>query len=96
MRERLPHGVVLTPEQQDKFIRQTLDSLIERALVVQEARRKMKNPKHWDMFMGEAEKVWRERELPELVQKYHASDEFQLKEKLAAKGRSLEDMRQAF
>jgi parvulin-like peptidyl-prolyl isomerase len=76
--------------------KQTLDGLIDRSLLVQEAKRAIKNPKQVDKFMEMADKVWRDEQLPPLEYRYHVDTEQQLRDKLAEEGRSLDAMSQAF
>lgn len=56
----------------------------------------MKKPEQIKHFMTIAEKVWRDEELPPLLRKFKVSNEYQLKEPLAAKGQSLDQMREAY
>ncbi len=75
---------------------QMLDHLIERSIVYQEAKRELKKPENLERFMRIAEKYWREEELPPLLRKMHADNEYQLKERLTEQGKSYEKMRQDF
>ena len=76
--------------------RSVLDMLIERSLIVHEARIKLKNPKQIDMFMEMADKSFREDELPPLLRRNGAADELDLKRKLAQRGESLDEMRESY
>ena len=76
--------------------RTVLDNLIERTLIVQEARRKLKNPKQIDMFMEMADKAWREEKLPPLLRRTASADELDLKRKMAEKGQSLDELRESY
>ena len=73
-----------------------LEDLIEQSLVLQEARRKIKDPKQLSMFNEMADKAFRDEELPPLLRKYHAVNEYELKQKLAEKGMSLDAKRESF
>jgi peptidyl-prolyl cis-trans isomerase SurA len=60
-----------------------LMGLIERSLLIQEAKREVKNPKQLDQVLDYAEKLWHDEELPPLLKKYMAENEYQLKQKMA-------------
>jgi parvulin-like peptidyl-prolyl isomerase len=77
-------------------VKYTLDSLIERSLLVQEAKHAIKDSKQLDKMMEIAEQVWRTEQVPQLKQRFSAETEQQLKEKLAASGRSLDHMHTTF
>jgi peptidyl-prolyl cis-trans isomerase SurA len=87
----------LEKRKQTVFVaRQTLEALIERSMLVQEAKRQIKDPKQIDRLMEVADKAWREEELPLMVRGNHVDNEQQLKDKLAEQGRSLDSIRKAF
>ncbi len=73
-----------------------LEDLIEQSLIIQEARRQLKNPKQLTMFNEMADKAFRDEELPPLLRKYHAVNEYELKQRLAEKGLSLDAKRESF
>jgi parvulin-like peptidyl-prolyl isomerase len=75
---------------------QVLDMLIERSMIVQEAKREMKKPEMLKMFMKTAEKYWREEELPPLLRSMAVTNEYELKQKLAEQGKSLDSMIESF
>lgn len=75
---------------------QILDMLIERSTIIQEARREMKDPKRLNMFMDIAVKQWRENEIPPMLRKMAVTNEYELKQKLAEQGQSLDAMREAY
>ena len=86
-------------EQIDMLRRATLDNLIDRSLLVQDAKRHMatkKDTKMLDRFIEEADRVFRENEILPLERKYHVDTEYQVKEKLAEEGRSITQMQQEF
>ncbi len=77
----------------------TLDALIDRSLLVQDAKRHISNKKDTkmiDRFNEEADRIFRESEILPLQKKYHLDNENQLREKLAEEGRSLSQMQQNF
>jgi hypothetical protein len=80
----------------DMLARETLTSLIDRSLLVQEAKRHIKDKKMLDRAMEEADKIWRDEEVLPLERQYTVDSEQKLKEKLADEGRSLDAMRQSF
>jgi parvulin-like peptidyl-prolyl isomerase len=74
----------------------TLNGLIDRSLLVKEAKKKLKDPKMLDRFYEESDQVFREREILPLQRQYACDSESQLKERLAQSGRSLNQMQQSF
>lgn len=73
-----------------------LNGLIDRTLVVQDARRQVKDKVQWAILMEYTLKAWREKELPGLIRKYKVADEYQLKQALQAEGESLDEMANSF
>ncbi len=73
-----------------------LEHLIEQSLVLQEAKRKMKNPKMKQNFDEFVNKRWREEKLPGLLQKTATTNEYELKRKLAEQGQSYAEMQDAY
>lgn len=73
-----------------------LQELIERSIVVQEAKRELKKPEAIKMVMADAEKSWREEELSPMLRKYSATNEYELKEKLKEHDVSLDEMRDTY
>jgi parvulin-like peptidyl-prolyl isomerase len=71
----------------------TLNGLIDRALLVQAAKKKIKDMK---AFNDELDRAWMEKELPPLLREYNVSNIHELKRKLAGMGRSLDQMRDDF
>ena len=92
----VPAGQSPTRDELNMIGRSVLDMLIERSLIVHEARIKLKNPKQIEMFMEMADKAFREDELPHLLRRNGAADELDLKQKLAQQGESLDDMRESY
>ncbi len=75
----------------------TLYKMIDQALVLQEAKKKMfKNPKAKQAIDEVVEKVWKSEELPPLLRKTTSSNVHELKIKLTAEGKSYEAMKDAF
>ncbi len=84
------------PQQANMMARQTLETLIDRTMILQEARREMKKPQQWTMFTDYVEKAWREKEVTALCRKAGVEDEFALKKKMEAKGESLDELKDAY
>jgi len=85
------------PADELNMIAQTiLAGLIERSLIVQEAKRQLKDKKQMDRIHEAADKYWREEGLPPLLRQYMVENEYQLKEKISESGRSLEALRQNY
>jgi parvulin-like peptidyl-prolyl cis-trans isomerase-like protein len=82
-------------DEQNHVIRGVLRNLIERTLLVQEAKHIIKT-KQFDQFMDVADKVWREEQLPPLEYHYAVTSEPLLRERLKEQGVSLETMHQTF
>lgn len=91
-----PRWQKATPDQKYQIIGEVLDSLIDRLMLVQAARKELHDPKKWETFSGAVEQEWREKELPALVLRYKAKDEYDLERKLAELGESLADKHEAF
>jgi peptidyl-prolyl cis-trans isomerase SurA len=73
-----------------------LESLIDRSLLAQEAKRNISDPKMLARINEEADKIFHDNEIVPLERKHNVKTEEQLKERLAASGRSLDAMRQSF
>ena len=99
VKERIPEGVRASDiprSQMNMIARTTLDQLIERAMLIQAAKRKLKTDKNWDQMMRAFDRMWQEHELPEVLTKYHAADLHELKLVLKQRGRSYETLREEF
>jgi len=99
----LPKGKEFDSEHQLEMANQinmlridALDGLIERSTLFQEAKRHIKDPKILARVYEEADKIWHDNEILPLEREYNVDNEQQLQERLAARGRSLESMRQGF
>lgn len=85
------------PANELNMIAQTiLAGLIERSLVAQEAKRQLKDPKQMNRVTEAANQYWKEQGVPPLLRQYMVENEYQLKEKIAETGRSLETLRQDY
>lgn len=96
-RTYLPKGEVLPPDQLNDLTQNLLESLIDRQLYIQEAKRRfLKSDKQRQMFDDLALKEWKQREIPRLIQKHKVANEYELRDKIEAQGGSLELMRRTF
>ena len=75
---------------------ETLENLIDRCLLVQEAKRNIKDKKMLDQVYEKSDEMWHVNEILPLERKYNVDSELQLKEKLAAESRSLDAMKESF
>ncbi len=82
--------------QKEIMARQLFEGLIDRSVLVQEAKRHIKDKKMLDRAYETADKVWREEEIVPLERKYMVDSEAKLRERLAEEGRSFDAMRQNF
>ena len=73
-----------------------LDRLIEQSLVLQEAKRRMKNPKMKQQFDDFIDKRWHDEKLPGMLQKYGSANEYELRRKLTNEGLSYSDMMETY
>lgn len=87
----------LPDDQKYAMIRDTLDSLIDRTLIIQEARRaQFKKADQWRKFSEYIDKHWNEKELPALLRKEGVADEIALRRKMDARGESLDDVKESW
>ncbi|MFO0908475.1 MAG: peptidyl-prolyl cis-trans isomerase [Isosphaeraceae bacterium] len=94
-RRSLPNGP-LRPEDNYALAKSVLDELVDRTIVTQEARRLIKDPKQLQMFTKQADKMWLEEELPPLLRQTSSANIYELKQKLAERDESLDEIREAF
>jgi peptidyl-prolyl cis-trans isomerase SurA len=94
--KRHPPGRELSKQELNMVAKNVLAGLIERSLLVQEAKRELKNPKQITRVNEAADKFWKEEELPPLLRQYMVDNEFQLRQKFADAGRSLEALHQNY
>ncbi|MDB5349513.1 MAG: parvulin-like peptidyl-prolyl isomerase [Planctomycetota bacterium] len=84
-----------SPEQANMMARDTLETLIDRTLILQEERRRRK-PQQWTTFADYVDKIWREKELTAMCRKAGVEDEFSLRKKMESQGESLDDHHEAY
>jgi hypothetical protein len=95
-RIRGPEYARLPREQQLLLQKQALEYVIDRAMLIQEARKRLKNPKQWDAFKDSIEKDWTDRELPALIAHAHVANEYELEQALARDHQSLSEIHENF
>jgi parvulin-like peptidyl-prolyl isomerase len=78
------------------LVAQALDGLIDQSLLVQEAKRHIKDKQMLEKAYEQADKIYYDNEIIPLMRQYKVDTEGQLKEKLAEDGKSLDGMRLAF
>ncbi len=76
--------------------RSTLESLIETSLILQEARRQFPDPAGLGAALAEADGRWAEGEVPKIAAREHAASEGELRDRLARKAQSLDDLREMY
>ena len=98
VREQLrkaPPGAVPSPEERNMLAGAVLTNLIDRKLILQEAKRQLKGP-GMDKFKRYIDQRWEEEELPHLIEKAKVPNKYVLKHQLAEKGESLDRMHADF
>ncbi len=86
----------LSVRSKNELARQSLEDLVDRTLLIQEAKRLVKDEKKFDLVMKDADKYWRENELKSMLQRTHMGSESELASKLKSEGLSLEEVRDDF
>jgi peptidyl-prolyl cis-trans isomerase SurA len=80
----------LPREQKHEICAALMKELINQSLLLQEAKHTIKSQKMYDQFTEEADRFWREDQLPQLEVEFAAENESQLREKLKEHGRSFD------
>ena len=78
------------------LVGEALRGLVDQSLLVQEAKRHIKDKKMLENLYETADKVFYDNEVLPLQRQYNVENERQLKERLAEDGKSLDGMRQTF
>jgi peptidyl-prolyl cis-trans isomerase SurA len=94
-RKGMPAGQ-LSPADNYMLAKSVLKEMVDRAMVLQEAKREIKNPKQLDLFMKQADKIWSDEELPPLLRQTSSANVYELKQKLAERDESLDEIRESF
>lgn len=93
----LPEGQSLSNEERDQLAGIILQQLVDRTLLTQEAKRRLlTNEQKQKLFFEHADTQWREQEIPRLCRQNKVSNEFELREALEKRGRSLDMMHETF
>ena len=95
-KEKLPGGYKPSHEEIKLLTSYVLDSLIERSTITQEAKRELKKPEQIKLLFSLADKAWKDEELPPLLRQFSVDNEYKLKEKFDALGKSYERMREVY
>jgi parvulin-like peptidyl-prolyl isomerase len=77
------------------LVRQAMVNLVDRSVLVQEAKRHIKDKKMLDLIYQEADKEFHDDEVLPLQRRLSVDSEAKVKEKLAERGRSLDAMRRS-
>ena len=89
-------GKKIPEEWSREILKSVLNEMIERSLILQEAKRDLKDPKKYKEVENIADKVWHDEELPPLLKRTGSVNIYELKQKMAEKGESIDEMRQEF
>src|SRR5262249_52044645 len=92
----LPPGQRISDQEKNLIAGAVLNELVERSMILQEARRELKDPKKLKQFMGIADDAWLDDELPPLLRKYAVTNIYELTEKLKEQGQSLDEIRETY
>jgi hypothetical protein len=94
--DKMPPEQKADPQQQKMVVDGVLNKLIERTMLIQAFKKKMKDPKNIQQVYDSVDKGWYEMELPPLLRAEGAANIHELKRKLAEKGKSLDQVREDF
>jgi hypothetical protein len=86
----------LSREDKDTLGRGVLDSLVDRAVILQAARKKFDKPKQWETFREYFETAWNDQELPKLMRRYKCENEVALRLALEKLNDSLAERREIY
>ncbi|HWE39549.1 MAG TPA: peptidyl-prolyl cis-trans isomerase [Isosphaeraceae bacterium] len=89
-------GRILPESVKNQRLSEILDNIIDRKMLVQAAKRRIKQPQAWVAINGQVDVEWHERELPKYLKRYNAANEFELKKRFADIGYSLDDLHKNF
>ncbi len=95
-RRGMPANPPLTAEQSNMLGKMVLRDLIDRSIIVQEAKHDLKTDKQFKELMKIADKVWMEEELPPMLRRYAVSNIFELRVKMKEKNESLDELRATY
>jgi hypothetical protein len=81
---------------QDRIYNDLLREMIDRKVVMQEFKHRVKDPKKWDMIMKKVNEAWVDDKLPHLLKIHGVADEAELAKRLELKGRTLDELKENF
>ncbi len=84
----------LSRDDKNMLAAMVLKHMIDQSLLLQEAKHTIKSPKMYDQFSQEADRYWREDQIPALENEYHADNEWQLRDRLKEHGRAFDTVAQ--
>jgi parvulin-like peptidyl-prolyl isomerase len=98
VRDNVPPEQPINADLKNQIAAMVLDKLIQRTILVEEARRelKKKNKDHFAQFEKSVDDEWRAKELPPLLKKYKVSNEYELKVAMEKRGESLDHIREVY
>ncbi len=94
--DRIPPEQRSDPSMQRQVVDRVLSQLIERTLLVQAAKKTMKDPKALNQFFEAVDKAWTEHEMPPMLRETKTANIHELKAKMADQGASLDQIREDF
>jgi len=95
-RKGLPPDQTLSANDRYMLARMVLNDLVDRTVVLQEAKHQLKDPKKYKQFMDMADGVWVEQELPPMLRQSSTMNIHELKQKMTERGESLDEIREQF
>jgi parvulin-like peptidyl-prolyl isomerase len=96
VKDNVPKGQHVRDEEKESILKHLLERLIDRAVILQEAKRTMlKSDKQQKAFDGFIDKEFHDHQLPMLMRKYKVKTEHDLEEKLRAEGRSVKSIKES-
>lgn len=95
-REKVPPDQWNDPSVKKMIFDDILKTKIDQSLIIQAAKRKIKDPKNLQMIYDSIDAFWTDQELPPLLRTNGVANIQELKAKLTAQGKSLDKIRQDF
>jgi hypothetical protein len=95
-RKSLPIDQPLSRDETMMLARSVLNDLIDRSVVLQEAKHDLKDAKNLKKVMDIADKIWLQEEMPPMLQRTSSANIYELKRKMAEQGESLDEVREQF
>jgi peptidyl-prolyl cis-trans isomerase SurA len=95
-RKGMPADRPLSATERYMLAKSVLNDLVDRSIVLQEAKRELKDPKRLQMFTEIADQTWTEHELPPLLRQTASANIHELKQKLSERGESVDEIKEQF